>query len=158
MFDLLKTLCCKATTVLFVAAISIGSSFSVCILRIPTRSLFVSLPLKRAPATILFCTVFPSRSSAMPIRLEKKGFAARGSPKSAKRSLFSIKNCLRSGNPTSKRERFVIALSTSTWEKSGLIVTSRLRLLPIVKRASPPTFISVKLSSSSLSCPAMAFT
>ena len=89
------------------AAISLSKSSSVCIFNIPIlKSLFI-FPLNLIPAVILFCMLFPSKSFAIPILLEKKGFASLLSPKLANRSLFSIKNCLFSGNETSYLVRLV---------------------------------------------------
>ena len=48
------------------------------------------------------------------------------------------KNCLRSGKNNSKRSRFVTCLSTSTCEKSGFTVRSKLSDEVIAILASPP--------------------
>ena len=85
-----------------------------------------------------FCMTSPvAVSLAIPILLEKKGRVFR-LPLLAKRSAFSRKNCLFSGKKISKRFKSVTCSSTSTWEKSGLIVRSRLRPDPSPILASPP--------------------
>ena len=70
-------------------------------------------------------------SLAIPILLEKNGFASRLFPKSANKSLFSMKNCLFSGKLTSKRVKLVTTWSASTCEKSGLTVMSKFILFEI---------------------------
>ena len=49
-----------------------------------------------------------------------------------------MKNCLFSGRVISNLVRLVITSSTSTFEKSGLIVTSRFNPVPIAILRSPP--------------------
>ena len=87
---------------------------------------------------ILFSILFPSLSLAIPILLEKKGLASLLFPNPEKRSLFSIKNCLFSGNVISNLLRLVTCWSTSTCEKSGFTVKSKVSELSIINLASPP--------------------
>ena len=77
-------------------------------------------------------------SLAIPIRLEKKGLASLPLPSFEKISLFSIKNCLFSGNEASNLVRLVICSSTSTCEKSGFIVISSVNELSNINFASLP--------------------
>ena len=139
-------------------AISFSISSSVCILRTPKRQSSFNLPLNRMPPRILFSIELPSISLAIPIRLEKNGLASLPPPKLPNKSLLSTKNCLLSGKPISKRVRFVTTLSTSTFEKSGLMVTSKFKPLPIAILASPPTLKLEPLSSASKSFSVIAFT
>jgi hypothetical protein len=79
-------------------------------------------------------------SSVRPIRLDTKGLAIFSNPIFEKRSLFSRKNVLRSGSKILKRSRLIISLSTSTCEKSGLMVTSRFKDVLTAIFASSPAF------------------
>ena len=72
------------------------------------RQFLFGFPLKRAPAIICIGLEEP-----IPIRLEKNGRICL-KPKLANKSLFSVKNCLCSGNIRLNLVRFVICLSTST--------------------------------------------
>ena len=92
--------------------------------------------------------VFPSASLAIPMRREKKGTASLLPPKFLKRSPLSIKNCLFSGSEISNRVKLVIKLSTSTFEKSGLRVTSKLRPFPTAIFMSPPTLSDLLVGES----------
>ena len=147
----LNICCCRVKTVLLLAAIPLGASSAVCIFKNPRRSFGLILPLNRAPAMILFWMVFPSRSLATPILLEKNGCDSRLSPKLSNKSLFWIKNCLFSGSLTSNRVRLMIWSSTSTCEKSGCKVRSKIIPSPILSFASPPNEKSLLLSLASKS-------
>ena len=96
--------------------------------------------------------VFPSGSFAIPMRLEKKGMASLKLPKFPNKSPLSIKNCLFSGREISKRVRLVMMSSTSTFEKSGLRVTSKFKLFPTGIFKSPPI-----LALSTLGFPVKSF-
>ena len=137
-FDLPKTFCCKTNIELLYAEISLSKSCLVCILSRPTLSFLFILPLSLSPAIILFWILFPSKSFAIPILLEKKGLASLPFPSSVNRSLFSMKNCLFSGRDISNLVRLVTCWSTSTWEKSGFTVKSRVKELSRINLASPP--------------------
>ena len=54
----------------------------------PNLKLLEILPLSLKPAIILFSIVFPSRSLATPILLEKNALESLESPKFANKSLF----------------------------------------------------------------------
>ena len=90
------------------------------------------------PPRILFLLLVPLESFAIPIRLEKKGIASLLLPKFPNKSRLSIKNCLFSGRDISNRVRLVMMLSTSTFEKSGFKVISRLSPFPTGIFMSPP--------------------
>ena len=79
----------------------------VCIFKIPILNLLFRFPLKRNPALILFWILFPFRSLAIPILLEKNGLASLPFPSCENRSLFSIKNCLFSGREISNLVKLV---------------------------------------------------
>ena len=60
------------------------------------------------------------------------------------KSLFSIKNCRLSGKNRLNRSRLVTCLSTSTCEKSGLMVRSKLSELDnAILASNPPCGLSI---------------
>src|SRR5690606_9455356 len=117
-----------------------------------TLSLHFSLndPLSLAPYSIGTFRKRPVESLIRPIRLEKKGLAS-GRPALLNRSLFSRKNCLRSGNLNSNRVRLIICWSTSTCEKSGLTVRSKFNDGVIPTLASNPACKSEEFFAGSAS-------
>ena len=137
-WDWLKIFLCNAIMALLFEAIALAWSSWFCILNTPSRQFSSSLPLSLTPPKILFWMVLPSASLAIPILLEKKGMASLLPPKFPKRSLLSIKNCRFSGSEISNRVRLVIILSTSTFEKSGFRVISKLSPFPTAIFKSPP--------------------
>ena len=105
-FERVKTFCRSVKTVFKLEGISLAISASVSMFRNPNLRLEFNFPLRRAPAIILFSMVFPSKSSATPILLEKKGATSLFAPKSLNKSSFCVKNCLFSGSEIANRVRF----------------------------------------------------
>lgn len=99
----------------------------------PIRQSSFNFPLNLAPAKIGRRWAKPVfRLHVIPILREKNG-RVDGKLHCPKRSLLSRKNCLLSGKNSSKRLRLVCCLSTSTCEKSGLMVKSKFKegVMPI---------------------------